>query len=136
MADLPLVWKGWEILMIKLTQKATQYFVHVLNEIKKHSKEKPIKSKLLEIQFDLAGATVREIVHYLRVAYNEPIGSKNGYFYAKNMDELQHTINDLRSRVRKISDAEQGLCKAFPSTQQTSMFGSQPKKIKTNYDVE
>ena len=123
--------------MIKLSKKAMMNYMKVLNIIKQHKIEKPIKSVVIENKLSLAGATVREIVHYLRVDFHEPIGSKNGYFYARTMSELQHTINDLRSRQRKIHNAEKGLCAAFPPQEQTAMFETEKKKV-TNispYDI-
>jgi hypothetical protein len=108
--------------------------MRVLGVIKERGFENPIKSRAIEVEFCLAGATVREIIHYLRTKRREPIGSKNGYFYAKSMSELQNTINDLRSRQRKIRDAELGLCASFQPQEQTSMFDL--PQDRSNYEIE
>ena len=50
-----------------ISNRAKQYWIPVLQEIMKYNIESPIKSKFLEAQFELAGATVREIIHFLRV---------------------------------------------------------------------
>ncbi len=119
-----------------ISNRAKQYWIPVLQEIMKYNIESPIKSKFLEAQFELAGATVREIIHFLRVDQKRPIGSKNGYFYARTREELKHTINDLRSRQRKIYRAEKGLSAAFEPEEQTSMFQEDKPKNKSNYDIE
>jgi hypothetical protein len=50
------------------------------------------------------------------------------------MSELQNTINDLRSRQRKIRDAELGLCASFQPQEQTSMFDL--PQDRSNYEIE
>ena len=120
---------------MKLSRKAEIYKDRVLGLIKQRSIEKPIKSRAIEVEYSLAGATVREIIHYMRVKKREPIGSKNGYFFARNMGELQHTINDLRSRQNKIREAELGLCASFKPGEQTSMFEINTGHV-SNYEAE
>jgi len=36
-----------------------------------------------------------------------------GYYYAETEEELQRTVRQLRSRIRKIAHAERGLTKAL-----------------------
>ena len=39
--------------------------------------------------------------------------SDSGYYYADTEEELQRTIRQLRSRIKKIAHAERGLTKAL-----------------------
>ena len=121
---------------MELSRKAHLYWNKVDTLIKNYSIEKPIKSKVIERTFSLAGATVREIVHYLRVKKRRPLGmNQSGYFYARNRAELEHTINNLKSRSQKIKRAVQGLEGAFNPTEQTTIFDFSDNTFKSNYET-
>jgi len=89
-----------------------------------HTVNNPIKSKTLERLYGISGTTVREIVHYQRTKYRHPIASDaNGYYMARNQDELQHTIAQLRSRVKRINEVATALenCPMFYRETQGSL---------------
>ena len=71
-----------------------------------------ITSRELEIAFDIRGRELRGIVNRLR-SEGFPICSfEYGYCYAATEDELNRTIRQLTSRIKKISEAQCGLIKA------------------------
>ena len=95
----------------------------VLNEVKRHTQENPILSKHIEQKWFISGTQVREIIHYLRVHKNEPICSDSkGYFYARNKQECQHTIAQLRSRMIKISQVAKAMEDMFIKDNQEVIF--------------
>jgi hypothetical protein len=95
----------------------------VLNEIKRHTQENPVKSKQIENKWFLSGTQVRETIHYLRVHKNEPICSDaKGYFYARNKQECQHTIAQLRSRIIKLTQVARAMENMFVEDGQEVMF--------------
>jgi hypothetical protein len=59
------------------------------------------------------GVEIRKIVNSLRNSGVPICSDQNGYYYAANQRELQHTINNLRSRATEITKAQEGLCKAL-----------------------
>ena len=117
-----------------MTKKSKQYKWQVMNEIKQYKMNNPIKSKELQVKFGLRGVHIREIVHFLRTEEHLPICSdSSGYFYARNKYEAQHTIAQLRSRIRQINEAVLGIEKAEyePEQDNQQTFGFQ---IKRNYE--
>jgi len=95
----------------------------VLNEIKRHTQEDPIKSKQLEQKWFISGTQVRDTIHYLRVHKKEPICSdSNGYFYARNKQECKHTIAQLRSRMIKLSQVAKAMENMFMKDSQEVIF--------------
>ncbi len=72
-----------------------------------------VTSRELETVFRIRGPDLRREVNRLR-ADGVPICScDRGYYYADTEGELQHTVNQLRSRIRMIAQAERGLTKAL-----------------------
>ena len=72
-----------------------------------------VTSRELERVFDIRGPDLRRIINRLRGA-GVPICSFDyGYYYAETEQELQRTIRQLRSRIKKIAHAERGLTKAL-----------------------
>ena len=68
-----------------------------------------VPSAVVEHTFGISGASLRQIVNRLR-SNGQPVCSDgNGYFYAKNRDEINNTVTQLLRRTRKITDAAQGL---------------------------
>lgn len=72
-----------------------------------------VSSKMLEMTFQMRGPELRRILNRLRSAGVPICSTDQGYYYAKTEEELQHTIRQLRSRIKKISHAERGLTKAL-----------------------
>ena len=71
--------------------------------------DKPISSKALESIFGVKGTEIRRTVNRLRCK-GEPVCSDvDGYFYAAEQSEIDATIAQLTSRIRKIADARDGL---------------------------
>ena len=72
-----------------------------------------VTSRTLEGAFHIRGPDVRRIINRLR-GKGIPICSfDSGYYYAETEKELQRTIRQLRSRIKKIAYAERGLTKAL-----------------------
>ena len=72
-----------------------------------------VSSRELERAFDIRGSDLRRIINRLR-GDGIPICSfASGYYYAETEQELQRTIRQLRSRIKKIAHAERGLTKAM-----------------------
>jgi len=68
-----------------------------------------ITSRELENAFDVSGRELRGIINRLR-AESVPICSfECGYYYADDECELNRTIRQLTSRIKKISEAQRGL---------------------------
>lgn len=72
-----------------------------------------VSSRELERAFSIRGPGLRRIINRLR-GDGIPICSFDyGYYYAETEQELQRTIRQLRSRIKKIAHAERGLTKAL-----------------------
>jgi biotin operon repressor len=71
--------------------------------------ENAVTSADIEHIFKINGAAVRQSVNRLRCDGQPVCSNVNGYFYAKNADEINDTIQQLRGRTQKITDAAQGL---------------------------
>ena len=72
-----------------------------------------VSSRELERVFDIRGPDLRRIINRLR-GEGHPICSFDyGYYYAETEEELQRTIRQLQSRIKKIAHAERGLIKAL-----------------------
>ena len=63
----------------------------------------------IERIFGIGGAAVREIVNKLRCKGQPVCSDANGYYYAKNTNEINNTISQLLGRTRKINEAARGL---------------------------
>jgi len=82
-----------------------------------------VTSKELERVFDIRGPDLRRTINRLR-GNGIPICSYDyGYYYAETEQELQRTIRQLRSRIKKIAHAERGLTRALEQfdTEQTRL---------------
>ena len=71
--------------------------------------ENAVPSARIENIFDINGAAVRQAVNRLRCNGQPVCSDVNGYFYAKNANEINDTITQLLGRTKKITDAAQGL---------------------------
>lgn len=79
-----------------------------------HSGEQAaVTSRELEGTFRIRGPDLRKRINLLR-GNGIPICScDSGYYYAETEEELQRTVRQLRSRIKKIAQAERGLTKAL-----------------------
>jgi hypothetical protein len=71
--------------------------------------ENAVPSAHIEDVFGINGVTLRYIVNKLRCDGQPVCSDVNGYYYAKNRDEINNTVTQLLSRTKKINDAAQGL---------------------------
>ena len=89
------------------------------NPIAKHLKEyhrgelRVVPSRELEAAFQIHGPDLRRTINCLRGDGIPICSSDSGYYYADTEEELQRTIRQLRSRIKKIAHAERGLTKAL-----------------------
>lgn len=73
-----------------------------------------VTSRELECAFQMRGSELRREINALR-GDGIPICSfEGGYYYAATAEELERTIRQLRSRIKKIAFAERGLSGALP----------------------
>ena len=72
-----------------------------------------ISSRDLEAAFHIRGPDLRRLINSLRGDGIPICSSDSGYYYAGTEEELQRTIRQLRSRIKKIAHAERGLTKAL-----------------------
>lgn len=72
-----------------------------------------ISSRELEAAFHIRGPDLRRLINSLRAESIPICSSDSGYYYADTEEELQRTIRQLRSRIKKIAHAERGLTKAM-----------------------
>jgi len=68
-----------------------------------------ITSGELERLFGINSRSLRQIVNKLRCDGRPVCSDVNGYYYAKNRNEINNTITQLLGRTKKINDAAQGL---------------------------
>lgn len=83
--------------------------------LKTHHKgaQSVISSRELEAAFQIRGPDLRRLINSLRGEGIPICSSDSGYYYAETEEELQGTIRQLRSRIKKIAHAERGLSKAL-----------------------
>ena len=73
-----------------------------------------VTSRELECSFQMRGSELRREINALR-GDGIPICSfEGGYYYAATAEELERTVRQLRSRIKKIAFAERGLSSALP----------------------
>ena len=79
-----------------------------------HSGERNIiSSRELEATFRIRGSELRRMINHLRADGIPICSTDKGYFYAETNEELERTIRQLQSRIKKIARAEHGLVKAL-----------------------
>ena len=71
--------------------------------------ENAARSARIKYLFGIKGTQVRQAVNRLRCNGQPVCSGANGYYYAKNRDEINSTITRLLGRARKISAAARGL---------------------------
>lgn len=72
-----------------------------------------VSSRELETAFQIRGPELRTVINAERGKGFPICSTDKGYFYAETEEELQRTIRQLRSRIKKIAHAERGLTKAL-----------------------
>ncbi len=94
----------------------------ILSSIKLHGKDNRIYSYQLESQYNLTGAELRNIIKELRRS-GEPIAnSKEGYYYARDINELKETLEDLRGRALSMINTASLMEKRFITNKELSLF--------------
>lgn len=78
-------------------------------ESEHQGKDNAIVSRALEERLGCKGTMIREMVNELRSAGVPICSDRNGYYIAKSREELDRTIVQLKSRVKKIQFAIDGL---------------------------
>ena len=71
--------------------------------------ENYVTSKVIENAFGINCTTLRQIINKLRRNGQPVCSNVNGYFYAKNRNEINNTLSQLLGRSKKINEAAQGL---------------------------
>ena len=72
-----------------------------------------VQSKCLEIQFQMSGRKIRDIINALRCEGHPICSDDGGYYYAANRNEVLGSIRQLNSRIEKIAEAKDGLVKSL-----------------------
>lgn len=89
--------------------------------------DKAASSSVLEAAFAVTGREIRTAVNALR-SDGEPVCSdENGYYYAANEQELQHSVRQLESRIAKMHRAKSGLEQAlthYPNKEKEAAHGT------------
>ena len=73
-----------------------------------------VTSRELECAFRMRGSELRREINALRGDGIPVCSFEGGYYYAATAEELERTIRQLRSRIKKIAFAERGLSGALP----------------------
>ncbi len=94
----------------------------VLHLIEKRNKDNPIQSKVIEKTLFLAGSEIRGIIHELRLSGHPIASDSNGYYMAESIEELDHTIAQLKSRGNKIFEVARKLENCFNEQPQLQLF--------------
>jgi biotin operon repressor len=77
--------------------------------MKGHEKDNPVISACIETKLGLSGPEVRQIIRRLRKAGHPICSGSNGYYWATDADDLQSTINHLRTRAADEVDTANGI---------------------------
>ena len=72
-----------------------------------------VTSRELECSFQMRGSELRREINALRGDGIPVCSFEGGYYYAATAEELERTIRQLRSRIKKIAFAERGLSSAL-----------------------
>ncbi len=106
-----------------LSASAYKWKIPVQSAIEECTMEKPVKSNELQVRFHIPGTTIRAIVHYLRTVEHIPIGSgSDGYFLARSIGEIQHTVKQLKSRANEMSKAADGILEHYRKEEQLTLI--------------
>lgn len=82
-----------------------------------------IISAMRDRGYKITGAELREIIHELRVKRGMLIcGDSSGYYMAKNEMESIQQIKSMKSRIKAIQEACNGLQKAHQETFKQAQF--------------
>ena len=74
-----------------------------------------VTSRELECTFQMRGSELRREINALRGGGIPICSFEGGYYYAATVEELERTIWQLRSRIKKIAYAERGLSGILPN---------------------
>ena len=80
-----------------ISEKEQMLYWRVFIVIKSRTKLNPVKSPVLEQQFEISGSRVRKIVHFFRYKGLMPIVSGNdGYYFARKYAEWKPCADRLK----------------------------------------
>ncbi len=97
----------------KRTTKVKQYMDRVCGLLQRNSsRDLPIKSYIIQRTFDISDIVVRQIMGKLRDKGHPVASGKSGFWYARNANDLQSTIDELTDRMSVMSRRKQMLLKA------------------------
>jgi hypothetical protein len=71
-----------------------------------------VPSPVIEKYFGIKGVELRALINKLRCESQPVCSDGNGYYYARTVSEIDDTIAQLLSRIRKIDNAAQGLIRS------------------------
>ena len=81
-----------------------------------------VTSRELECTFQMRGPELRREINALRGGGIPICSFEGGYYYAATAEELERTIRQLRSRIKKIAYAERGLSGILPNYVDTAQI--------------
>ena len=112
--------KGFEEITADLSNDELQMVQSIIKGlINKQGKDKAITGAKICDAMNLNGARLRKIINHIRINNLLPglCSSKNGYFIAANIDELNDYLISLKQRIKAQVDVLNAL------EQQTIIFG-------------
>lgn len=89
--------------------------------IRLHHATNPVYSVELEQRYGITGTEVRNIVRELRREGKPVANSKQGYYWADNIEELRPTIDDLESRAMSMHETVKALKGCFVEENQLEL---------------
>lgn len=112
--------KGFETITADLSNDELQMVQSIIKGLKgKQGKDMAITGAKICDAMGLGGARLRKIINHIRINNLLPglCSSKNGYFIATNIDEMNDYIISLKQRIKAQVDVLNAL------EQQTIIFG-------------
>lgn len=104
---------------------------NLLSIIKRHRKDNPVKSDILERQLGIRGAELRDRIRLLRREgfwIGSTAGSAGGYWWTDNRQEYEACISSLRRRALNllvtIREMRASLNRVQTGKEQTELWGA------------
>ena len=97
-----------------ITQNERRTALKMAEKLKYHvGSDRAVKSRVIEKHFNITGNRVRKMVNWLRTTGKCPklMSTSNGYFIAKNDEELVSHLRSLYDRGQKITNTAVAQCK-------------------------
>ncbi len=97
--------------------------LYIYTDIHDRADTHPIKSKELELKYNVSGVKVREAIAELRKKYKQPICSgSTGYYFARTRAMWDRTKAQLLSRAKELRDAANNPDEYFYDSEQSKLF--------------